>query len=264
MAELILRPARAGDLPEITDCWQRSFGDPPELIRALLTEAELCASATVAEADGAVRSVMFAFDGLRVGKLRASYLYALCTHPDARGRGMGRAVLCAITRQSFDRGAELVFLSPADPALEQWYRTLGMQPMCAAAAETLQLDPDGRFPCVPVGAEEYALLRRGGFGVTLQLLRAQAVLSRDCGGGFFRIDLDGAPACVCAERENGAVLIRELCCAAEDRLPALRAVAAAFHCGELRLQRQTNLVYISSDPKAVLPAPIPAFPFPLG
>lgn len=263
MSEFLVRSAGPDDLPAITECWQLSFGDPPDLIRALLTEADLLSSAVAAEADGSVRSVMFAFDGLRFGGLRTTYLYALCTHPDARSRGMGRTVLDAIIRQSFSRGAEMVFLSPADPALERWYLALGMQPLSRASSELLQVAPDGRYPCVPVGAEEYAALRTADVGIPLQMLRAQEVLNRSCGGGFFRVDMDGASAAVCAEPDGSGVLIRELCCPGPLRPAALRAVAGAFGCTGIRLLLQSDLVYITVSPVSFPGDPLPAFVFPL-
>ena len=263
MADFLLRGARPGDLPDITECWQQSFGDPPELIRAMLKEADLLSSSMTAETDGAVRSVMFAFDGLCFGDLRASYLYALCTHPEVRGRGLGRAVLNGLARQCFAHGASFVFLSPSSPSLDLWYRTLGMRPLCRAAADTIQVVPDGCLSCVPVKAEEYASLRTG-VGIPLKMLRAQELLNRDCGGGFFRIDLDDTAAAVCAEPENSGILIREISCPEALRLPALRAVANVFGRSEIRILHQSDLVYITNSHPVYLPSPLPAFPFPLG
>ena len=262
MADFLLRPPTEADLPEIIDCWQRSFGDPEELIRGLLDTGELLRCAMAAEQDGRLRSVMFAFDGLRFDGVPAAYLYALCTHPEARGQGMGQAVLRALTALCFDRGTELVFLSPADRGLEEWYRAMGMRPVPRTAAAEFTAAPGDPDPMHPIPAEEYAALRNSPAVFPLRLLRAQELLSRSSGGGFYRIDLGCASAVLCAEPVSGsAVRLSELCCRDADRTAVLRSAAAAFPQSTLLPACGAPLVYITKSPLPAPPASLSDFPF---
>lgn len=261
MSEFLLRPPSEADLPEIIDCWQRSFGDTPELIRTLLETGELLSCAMAAEQDGHLRSVMFAFDGLDFDGIPAAYLYALCTHPDVRSQGMGRAVLRALTSLCFDRGAELVFLSPADAGLTDWYRSMGMHRIRPENVSPINVI--GEEPSVSltlVSAEEYAVLRRSPIGVPLRLLRAQELLSRSCGGGFYRVDCDHETAVLCAEPDGSRLRIRELCCAPEQRASVFRAAADAFQRSSISVGTG-EIVYITKSPEVVFPACLAEFPF---
>ena len=261
MAEYRLSPPTEADIPEIVDCWQRCFGDPPELIRGLLAAGALLSCATAAKQDGLLRSVMFAFDGLSIDGVPAAYLYALCTHPDTRGQGMGSAVLHALAESCFARGAELVFLSPADSGLAEWYCSMGMHR--AAPWDTPAADAVGQSdaaPLSPIPPETYAALRRSPIVVPLRLLRAQELLSRSCGGGFYRTDCGTETAVFCAEPNGNRLLIRELCCASAYRPSVLRSAAAAFQrdvfCGG-----GSEIVYITKNAEFVPPACLSRFPF---
>ena len=262
MAEFLLRPPTEADLPEITDCWQRSFGDPPELICGLLDTGELLRCAMAAEQDGHLRSVMFAFDGLCFDSVPAAYLYALCTHPEARGQGMGQAVLRALTGLCFDRGAELVFLCPADARLEAWYCSMGMRSLSRTTAAEFTAAPGDPDAVFPIPSEEYAALRTGSAVFPPRLLRAQELLSRRSGGGFYRVGPDGASAVLCAEPAPGnALRIPELCCRDADRAAVLGSAAAAFQADVLQPVGAAPLVYLTKDASAPPPAALAGFPF---
>ena len=251
MSDFILRPASAADAPDIIEILARSFGDPTEFIAALLNEANLLPCALCAEAEGHIKSVMFAFDGLSLGGRSAAYLYALCTDPTARRHGMGRAVAGALAQRCFDRGAEIVFLSPANDDLAAWYsRILGTKPM-AAYADVPQPLVDGGALCTPLSAAEYLALRQNAVGVTEQLLCAQSVLYRFFGGGFFRVELDGVTALACAEPREDSLLLRELLCPEPLRSAVCGALARRFGRSRAFLRCASpvgnDLVYITNS-----------------
>ena len=248
MSDFILRPASAADAPDIIDIWSRSFGDPPEFIAALLQEADLLTRALCAETEGRVKSAIFAFEGLSLGGRSAAYLYALCTDPAARGRGMGRAVISAMVQHCFDRGSEVVFFSPANDDLAAWYeRILGTKPM-ASYADTPQPLTDSDAVCTPLSAAEYLALRQSTIGVTEQLLCAQSVLHRFFGGGFFRVELDGVTALACSEPRENSLLVRELLCPELLRSAVCSALARRFGRSRVFLRSASpngnDLVYI--------------------
>ena len=123
-----LRMAKKGDTADICRVWHLSFGDEEETVRSLLLDAGLLETAVVAQSEGRVCSAMLSFDAVRFGETNAAYLYALCTDPACRGRGMGEAVVRESVFAAFRRGAALVCLHPASPSLAAWYeRILGMR-----------------------------------------------------------------------------------------------------------------------------------------
>jgi len=251
MSDWILRPAVNNDLDDLATLWAEVFGDPPEFIRAMLTDAKLTECAQCAQADGCVQSAMFAFEGISLGGAKAAYLYALATRESARGRGIGSAVLLSLIRRCFSAGAEIVFLSPASASLADWYRKIaGMQPM-AAFADRPQLLTRGTARCTPVSAAAFAAQRQSPVGLSPQLVSAQGVVQRHFGGGFLQIEIRGETAYACAEKTDSGILIRELFC--PEALRRIVCGAIADHFGDSRLFLRTsvgvgaNLVYIKND-----------------
>ena len=222
MEDILLRAAGPADLEDLTALWSLSFGDSPDLAAALLTDCGLLEHAALAAVDGRVRSAMFAFDGLRLGGLPASYLYALCTHPDFRGRGLGRRVLDLAAETAFRRGAELVCLRPADSGLARWYGITGFRVLYSAENRPLALSGDGD-DLVDITYKDYLAFRRErAVFVPAQVLRAQELFLSRFGGAFFR---SAGGVYLCGERDGDMLLIREALGPGE-RLPAAAAAAA--------------------------------------
>lgn len=207
MDGVTLRPARREDIGGICRVWEVCFGDAAETVKALM-EPETIENTTVAALDGRVRALMAGFDGLDFGGVRASYIFALCTEPGVRSRGLGESVLREAARRAFERGAALACLHPASESLARWYAGLGLEMLSrvsfgAARGENSAL----RFR--RVGAEEYAALRAGASpGVPVALLRAQELFYSGGDGGFFAFD----GGCLCVQRGKGGAEIRELLC----------------------------------------------------
>ncbi len=262
-----LRPARADDLAALSAIWTRSFGDPPDFVRAMLTDAGLLSAALCAEEDEQVRSAMFAFEGLRFRGVFGAYLYALATDPAARGRGLGGAVCTALARRCFARGAAFVCLSPADAGLARWYGTLGFRALYAMADLPVGTAGVGG-KCTRLSAADYRAARTGPLCLTPQLLAAQEILHRFDGGGFFRVETGGATALACAEPADGRVLIRELICPPEAVPAAAGAIAEAFSAKSALLRRRVpdgaREVYIMFNPEAaenLRSLDFPVFPY---
>lgn len=234
----VLRPPAEADLADIAACWRASFGDSEEFIRDFFAAADPLRHAVAAEADGRVRSVMFAFDGLSLGGVRASYLYALCTHPQFRRQGLGGAVVSRLAAECLDEGAELVCLSPADAALERWYcAALGFRPLQRAEDLCVRPAPNRDGRCTILSAAEYAALRHAEIEVTPQLLAAQETLCRHYGGALLRTELDGGEALLCAEPREGGIFVRDLVCPPALAGRALSAAAAHFGVKAVYLRR---------------------------
>ena len=130
MPNYTVRPALPQDGDRIVTSWRASFGDSAAVVIDFLASTDLVKNAVVAEteAEKNLVSMIFAFHGLRIGGMEACYLYAHCTRPEYRNRGIGRDVLNAMVKQCFARGANMIVLAPAGERSERWYRrVLGME-----------------------------------------------------------------------------------------------------------------------------------------
>jgi len=259
----LLRPLREPDRAQVTDCWSRAFGDPPALADRALTAGNLLSHGICAETEDAVCSLMFAFEGLTVAGQRAAYLYALCTRPEYRGRGLAAAVLEGLTEACFSRGADLVFLSPAEPSLAAWYQTrFGMIPVSGTEDFPFALPPRGEGSCLRITPAAYLAGRTGQtVDVTLSLLSAQEVLCG--GGGFFRLETAAGGGLACAAAEDGLLSVRELLGPAGAEAELIAALAAALGCTRALLRRpgEKSPLLFRAAPGATLPASGFFFPF---
>ena len=262
MSRVLLRPTEPKDLEAMIELWQAAFHDPAPLVRRLLTEGGLLGCGMLAELEGRPASVMFAFPGLDLGGRSAAYLYALCTHPGAREKGLGSAVLEALTERCFDSGTELVFLSPADAGLARWYRERhGMADLGGVSDVPMTLTEGEPGLCTPIGVEDYLRARSG---VTKSLLRAQAIFLEAEGGGMYRLALPSGEALACALPTERGLLVLELLCSPAARQEALRTLAAHFSAKTLLLRcpgQDHPLLYRSRDGKAPTLPPDFCFPF---
>jgi len=196
---MILRYARPEDLDSICRVWQSSFGDSEKFIRTFFDRTGIIATTAVAELDGQICSLMCAFDG--IGDM--SYLYALCTAPEYRGRGIGSEVLRETIRLARCRGASTVALHPADNELAKWY------------SDNFSLSPTGYFAHeqftasdTPLAAEEvsFSKLLAADSSVTAQLCAAQEVLAQFYGGHLLKV----GSSLVYVEERSGEVTVKAI------------------------------------------------------
>jgi len=257
MTEFALRPVRPADREELIKIFEASFGDGEAFVRELLSP-ELLSSACCGEIEGRAKALMLAFHGQRWGGRTYSYLYALCTAPESRGLGLGKALAEYSVRRALELGADGAFLRAGDPGLQGWYESMGA--LAAAPAAPAKLVPDtASEKAFEISARQYAAIRKGDWELTAELLEAQACIHRHYGGAFLRLGDD----CLCAEKREYGVLIRELC--ASEPGPILAAAAEHFSVGELYILSpdadRVPSLYMPPLPDSVLPeAP---FLFPL-
>lgn len=227
MQRPVLRPARRGDLEDICRIWELSFGDAPETVKKLLGPKCL-ENTAAAELEGHVRCFMAAFDGLDFGGVRTSYIFALCTQPEFRGRGLGEAVLRETARRAFERGAGLVCLHPASESLAGWYSRLGLETLSRVSLEPAERGASGALSLETADAGEYAALRSGAPpGAPEALLRAQELFYSGDDGGLFALK----GGCVCVQRTENGPEIRELICPRRQKASAEAAVLERFGGG---------------------------------
>lgn len=224
-----LRAARRSDIEAVCRIWERCFGDRPDTVKKLL-EPETLENTTLAETDRQVRALMTAFDGLAFGAVTGSYILALCTEPDFRGRGLGRLVLRETARRCFERGARFVCLHPASESLARWYAGLGFETLSRVLREPAGAAGAAGTELRRVSAEEYAAGRSGAApDVPVGLLKAQELFYPGAEGGFFAFD----GGILCVQRTEKGAEIRELICPERLKNAAAAAVAERFGAAAL-------------------------------
>lgn len=226
MAEPIIRPVREEDAGALTALWHRVFGDPEELSRDFLARLRSLGGGVCAEEDGVLLGAAYAVTDFFLGEERIAYLYAVAVLPEARGRGLGRALSREAAALGRRLGAGMVCTLPAEPGLYPWYeRAIGVRCALRRRQEEIESRP-GPLPA-PLAPEEYGARRekllagkphvRPGAAV----LRQERFNCRACGGDLYAVG-DGIAA---AYVEEGVAILRELLCPeGEDR----RALAAAL------------------------------------
>ena len=91
--EILLRPSVPEDVPVQRTLWSLSFGDERAYINNFYKNYYRPDRVLVLEVEGAVRAMTAWFSTVLSipGKdqiFRAAYLYAVCVHPDWRGKGL--------------------------------------------------------------------------------------------------------------------------------------------------------------------------------
>lgn len=226
MPAVIVRSAVPEDYPRIKTLWQLAFGDSEALIDRFFT---LCstARACVLE-DGVVWAVLFllpvtlALPGGRVA--RGEYLYALCTHPAARGKGYAGRLIADTHRTMQAAGTEFIATVPARPALHPFFAQNGfseyfstregsltrqMLPATVPEDTAAVLSPDAYQA---VRAAHLAERRDGGYVLFHREAAAfQQTLSQLQGGSLFGLSIAGQTGCAAVEmRKGGRLLCKEL------------------------------------------------------
>ncbi len=224
MINFSLRPTRDSDKEQIIKIWTSAFGDSEDFARALVENFSIVKNGVCAEHEGKARSFMFAFDGLSFCGEKASYLYGLCTEQKFRGNGLGSSVSAYAVAQARDRGAQWVFLRPADSALEKWYSSI-LSARSFAPTKSFTFIPSLPAACkaVEISPEEY-FKRRGNspWFVPEEMIRAEGLVHKHFGGAFLRC----GDCLVCAELCGSDLYLREII--GDDVPLAISATAEKF------------------------------------
>lgn len=151
-----MRPAVPSDLPALKALWSLSFPEDGDAARDAFFAAVGITHCFVEEKDGVVASMTF---GLPVsdGEREFQYIYAACTHPDFRGRGVFSELLQQVLAQAKARGFAASFLHPAEPSLAAFYARFGYTP--AVFVSRGQGEAKRPVPVEKLTAEDYAARR---------------------------------------------------------------------------------------------------------
>jgi len=246
-----IRPSAAAEVPAQKALWKTCFGDGGPFIDLFYERCCAPEDVLVLLEDGALRSMAAILpmdlhfpDGTEG---RAGYVYALCTHPDSRRRGLVRELLHYVDFYLKKHGKDCAILVPAEAGLHRFFGALGFEELFshrkAEIAHTCLLPPGGNEAARPAEPDEYGLIRErylnGRFHISYHhtLLAFQRDFSRMFGGDLYRLTAGGAECCAAAERLGpDRVLVKELL-APPERIPqAVAALARAIPAAHYHLR----------------------------
>ena len=265
-----LRIAHSADVPTLKALWALCFGDEASYIDRFFEDLFLPEHMVVyADGDTPVSMVAFLPCTLRTpaGDFPCAYLYAMATHPQYQGRGLGQQLL----RFAYDyargrRGWVGLTLVPADEGLFRFYAKTDYQ----TAFSYQSVSWTGQVPAhsgavAPISPEEYRRLRELLLTGRVYLDHSLPFLThldrevRRTGGGLFRLELPGGvPGCAVAERgEDGLWQVKELLAPKALHQQALAALARHLDTDELTARIPTE------DPTLARPFGMARWPEPM-
>ncbi|MDR1464125.1 MAG: GNAT family N-acetyltransferase [Oscillospiraceae bacterium] len=222
------------DAPQILSLWQTCFGDDEAYIQFFLAHAFPLCRGIAAREEGRVVSMLFLLPGsLTQGEtnLPAAYVYAVCTDPLFRSRGLAAGLIRFARDHAKDLGnVEALCLLPAEEGLYDYYARLGFRTAFARvrriwAVSAADAVPLPLAPCVPAAARNRRWARLGYFAWEAPMLRYMDREHRFTGGQV--VQWEGGTAYVCLE--DGTLSCQELCAPAAETGAALERLAAT--CG---------------------------------
>ena len=233
-----IRTSRPEDVPRQRELWQLAFGDDGAYVDNFYHTYYRPERVLLLEEDGVVRAMTawfetnFAVPGQ--GRYRAAYLYAVATHPEARGRGLAGQLLAGADRIFREWGIPAVTTVPAEPSLHRFFGRNGFRECFVdgqfSAPRECRPTPPGAAFLERLTPGEYRQLREELLAGTAHIDLPQEALAYQAGacalasgGGLYAVQTPHGRAALCAEgMESGGLL-----CPPEDldwvleRLPGL-------------------------------------------
>lgn len=228
MDHVIYRPTQPGDEGALLDIWLRAYGDAPAYPKAYFSQLYRPGDGVAAEAGGKLRSAIYLVEGFayrRPGQpdLSCTYLYALGTPPEERGKGYGGRTIWRSGVEGYFRGAGLVCFLPASPSLSRWYGDiLGTRVAFRYRAFSVDRPSDAPVRVEPLSPQVYAdsreaLLKGTPHMVTpLPVIRLQDTFCQLGGGGLCQLRMGSVTALAAYDREENKLTLRELLCPQGD------------------------------------------------
>lgn len=220
-----LRTARPGDEAGQRALWALAFGDDEAQLDAFYATCYRPEETVVLTGDGAILSMAVLAPAKLVGPggeaLPCAYLFALATHPDARGKGYGRRLMAFAHEYLKEGGCHAALTTPAQSGLFPYFTSAGYVGGFVTRHLTRTKDhlpppaPGDRIE--PISPKDYNLLREALLGGTLHLAHPdpwvayQQRVSALSGAGLYRLTVDGRTGLAAVEcRDRETVVVKEL------------------------------------------------------
>jgi len=225
----------------LTPLWLSCFDDGREAIDTFWRKTEGSVLAFAALDGGTPVSMLCALPTELIGEsgeaLRAVYLYAVCTAPAYRRRGLCAALLSFAEQQLRDFDA--CMLVPDGDAMFRYYEKHGYRTAFYHSRFALPARR-AEVKIAKLTAEEYRNLRElqlyGSFvSYDAPLLELQRAVSEASGAGLYRLETADTVCCAAAERRDGCLLLKELL---PCRPEAAAALAERLGCGNAVVRTQ--------------------------
>ena len=229
--------AKKSDLPVLTKLWATCFGDDPKEIQGFWSATFDRIQVYTATDSGRIHAMACVIPTHFVDEEGEShtcgYVYAVCTDPKSRGRGICQGLMAYIHKNC---GFAYTALVPAGESLFSFYEKMGYETVFYNAQYTVKPQKGGKIR--PANAEVYRSIRE------LQLY--DNFLSYEeyllpCAGQLYRIETEDGLYCGCCYKKDDILLIRELLPDSEE--------AAAHLCAHLNCK--TAIVRTMGEEKQI-------------
>jgi len=236
-----VRQPKIEETPVLKSIWKTVFGDPEKDIDNFFEtyfEPEMTA---IADSGSGIAAAAYL---LPVGNIRCedfripcAMVYAVATLPEYRDHGFATAVVNELISTGSAAGYKAAVLRPSDESLFEYYSAhtsfkewffVGERKFKRTAKAS-----DDKTELTPVAPGEYIILRESMLSgiphieFDLRAMRYQEYLCCQSGGGLYRAETTGGPACVIVERSpDDTVCIKELLAPHSSRTEVLSAVAS--------------------------------------
>lgn len=218
--------------------WQTVFGDTPQAQEVFY---DLCApqGPLVLVEEGRVESMLvltpvaLACPGGETR--RGTYLYALATNPEARGKGYAAQLIAYAAQWTADHGLDFVCTVPAQPSLFDFFGKNGFSPAFYHLRTPLPVPVQGQASLI--SPEAYVSLREELLGGIPHIVHipGQAAFEGQLHGALYRLELTHGPACAVIEDWGDQHIVKELLCLPGDEAEGAGVVAHLCQGqGELR------------------------------
>lgn len=148
---------RSSQLPQLRSLWKAAFGDTDAFLDQFFSTAYHPRRCRCVTQDDTVAAVLYWFDVTCRGE-KMAYLYAVATHPEARGQGLCRRLMEDVRQILSEEGYAAILLVPQDASLVQMYAKMGYRP--ATGVTQFYASPAAPLPLQKITAAEYGALRR--------------------------------------------------------------------------------------------------------
>ena len=239
---LQMHAMRPEELDAVKELWALSFGDDGAFVDRFL---ELCPPERfqVLLEDGVVRSFLALVPATLVfpdaAPLKADYVYALCTHPDCRGRGLGGQILNYADYFSRTHWAEAICTVPAEEGLHAFFRRWGYREGFTTWVTTLPAAalPAPRGDLIPLEPGEYGRRREKLLSGLPHLAYPEAALAFQAAlGPLYALEMDGMTGLAAVETAGERVIMKELLLPGKLAAEGAALVAAAHPASEYELR----------------------------